>query len=537
MTRARKGRILVYTNSIGGKPIDPSNLADGTVIVYDQTNYGYKYVDPAMLFGVTDITYANLVTAINAGTLSPGRSYRITDYQTKHYIYNGDGDVALNGGVEAVNTGPVEPIIVFAVTTSSIAKEAYSETYPQDIIWYDWDPANWKYDLTVAAWNEVPVTGWKGIIYQRHDTKNNVLVGCDFRNMKFRRWKLKASKFPVYNAGTSYSFGNTVTYDDGTFIRTYVSTSDNNMGNLPSASNSVYWTILLDITNTEYVVGFYWDANSEQEFEDVYMFHDTVAGEHEFAYEQNVVNFYNPFVLDNTDIWLYYGTYVPNNVFYLKSTLSAKYPNIKIDGVVQNNTFLESCYNVVIKPMCTDNIFSFLMEMTLGTGSFGNIANELTACVTGDGFSLNKIGPSCNLNSFGTGFYNNIVGHGFIENVVGNGVSTNKFCRNVKKNTFGSNIFNNKFTAASNSYEISSNVFESFNSYMNFHCSSASMRFNTFKPGVGGTYSAPLDFTGSTLLFATCPVTFTKASSGALKALYVKEATGIFTNEITNYNA
>jgi hypothetical protein len=40
--------------------------------------------------GVTDITYADLVTAIGASTLTAGALYRITDFQTKHYIIDYD---------------------------------------------------------------------------------------------------------------------------------------------------------------------------------------------------------------------------------------------------------------------------------------------------------------------------------------------------------------------------------------------------------------------------------------------------------------
>lgn len=64
MTRARKGRILVYTNSIGGKPIDPTNLADGTVIVYDQINDVYHYVDLTTVFALIDHTHSQYLQSI-----------------------------------------------------------------------------------------------------------------------------------------------------------------------------------------------------------------------------------------------------------------------------------------------------------------------------------------------------------------------------------------------------------------------------------------------------------------------------------------
>lgn len=63
-TRPRKGSIYVYTNSIGGRPIDPANLADGTVIVYDAVNNKYYYVDLSNIYAPIVHTHAQYITEI-----------------------------------------------------------------------------------------------------------------------------------------------------------------------------------------------------------------------------------------------------------------------------------------------------------------------------------------------------------------------------------------------------------------------------------------------------------------------------------------
>jgi hypothetical protein len=44
-TRARKGRILVYTTSLAGKPIDVANLKDGSILVYDEESGKYVHAE------------------------------------------------------------------------------------------------------------------------------------------------------------------------------------------------------------------------------------------------------------------------------------------------------------------------------------------------------------------------------------------------------------------------------------------------------------------------------------------------------------
>jgi len=88
-----------------------------------------------------------------------------------------------------INTGATEPLILTALSTNKVSNIVESALYPQDILHYDWNGENWKFDLAFGANAGVVLTGWKGVIYFRHDTINDVSMGYDFRTTKFRRWK------------------------------------------------------------------------------------------------------------------------------------------------------------------------------------------------------------------------------------------------------------------------------------------------------------------------------------------------------------
>ena len=129
--------------------LDPNELADeidaieNTLGTMPQGDFA-NVVSRLNSLDVTDILYADLVTAIGEGTLIEGQFYRITDFVTTHYIVD-----ANNVQTGDVNTSAItEPLIIMADSSSTIDKEAHSALYPQDIIYYDWNPENWKSDIS-----------------------------------------------------------------------------------------------------------------------------------------------------------------------------------------------------------------------------------------------------------------------------------------------------------------------------------------------------------------------------------------------------
>ena len=138
---------------------------------------------------VTDVTYAELVALIGTSGLEEGCYYRITDFATVHYMIDGY-DVFLDSESNPeINIGTTEPLTVLALSANTISSKVKSELYPDDIILYDWNPDNWKFDLAFSAWDETVLTGFKGVITDRHATFNNVKCGYDCRNVLLRRWE------------------------------------------------------------------------------------------------------------------------------------------------------------------------------------------------------------------------------------------------------------------------------------------------------------------------------------------------------------
>lgn len=148
---------------------------------------------------VYNITYAQLETLIGNSTLEKGKFYRITDFQTKYQIPN----------TSIIDTGINEPLIVLSISENSLSKICYSELHPEDIIWYDIN----NNSCEDGTWNEslkrfTGGTSRNGKIVYREDTILHLSCFYDWRNIKFRRWKLSASN---YVGGNNYQINDICT--------------------------------------------------------------------------------------------------------------------------------------------------------------------------------------------------------------------------------------------------------------------------------------------------------------------------------------
>lgn len=135
--------------------------------------------------GIEDISYSDLLALYQGESLTPGQLYRITDYKTCHYIQftdsNGDG----TGNDEEVHEGSVEPLIVLAVSSTSLSLNAYSELFPND---------NIQYVITLAdRVREYAASVGKGCILRREYSLNGYQRDYDFRNVVFKRWETTPS--------------------------------------------------------------------------------------------------------------------------------------------------------------------------------------------------------------------------------------------------------------------------------------------------------------------------------------------------------
>ena len=130
-TRSRKGRILVYTNSIGGRPIDATSLADGVVIVYDQVNDIYHYVDLSTIYALVNHTHSQYIEAITKAMVEAVLTGAITSHT---HLYAGSSSaggaattaLACTGNSATANTLLNQSITVAQANTVTLNPGLYN---------------------------------------------------------------------------------------------------------------------------------------------------------------------------------------------------------------------------------------------------------------------------------------------------------------------------------------------------------------------------------------------------------------------------
>jgi hypothetical protein len=138
-----------------------------------------------------EVTYNQLYNYIIGYQLIPGKKYLISDYIT---TYNQD----ITG--EFLSGNDYEPLIVTASKNNGLEPIAYSLIYPNDIIYYNYDNT-----MTDSYGNNQYIAGaTTGVIYRRIDTLLNNDVCFDFRNIKFRRYKLNIPNYDNYTTYNKY---------------------------------------------------------------------------------------------------------------------------------------------------------------------------------------------------------------------------------------------------------------------------------------------------------------------------------------------
>jgi len=445
---------------------------------------------------VTDVTYSELVALIGSSGLEPGCYYRITDFATKHYMLDGDGDVLLDGESNPVtNTGTTEPLTILALGVNKISHEAKSENYPQDIIHYDWNPDNWLYDLAFAAYDEAVLTGFKGVIYFRHDTINDVYMGHDFRNVLNRRWEMD---YDAYNAETTYGEEDIVQVEgDGA----YISMKEANTGHAVAEAYSEWWTKIIDYSITSYVAYKLSLAKDANDYIDVPCFYSQEADQ-EIHYNREVCNVHLGTFRDNVTDWYALQSILSNNVFAMKSN-SGWYQVMQLEvdanGIFINNTFLGFTDSIKVGTLFYDNIVGDIFcDSVILFGFASNI-------VRGD-FKRNHIGLQCLGLRIGEKFHDNTLGQLVSELIIGN------YCQN--------NIIEDQVTE----FIIPSMT----GGHNKFHR-------NCFKSGINGSYDAgggdyhKTNFDGATHVFATYNCDIMLADNGDIILSYVDEDTGNYT--------
>ncbi len=394
-----------------------------------------KLVNP---IGIISHTYAEMLSLQASNSFIAGQQYLITDFATTHYIVDSNGTQYLT----SIITGVTEPIIVTALSSSKLDKNATSTLYPQDVLYYDLLPTNWLEDISFANAGTI-LTGFKGVIYFRHDTILDNYMGYDFRNCKFRRWNTNVA---AYAAGTTYAAGAFVNYSG--FI--YKSLVGSNVGQTPS-STSNYWTQLLDLSITQYYNNNPTSTNgitSGTSYADFYTF---TEGNGSATYNLGVRSNHFESFKDNKTYKELSQTILSGNVFFLQAT--------NYFSVYANNIEAESSYNTVVaNNFSYNNILFYWTNNTIGTNFSGNnigvgcynniLFNTFANNITGDSFWGNTVGNNCNNNTTSATYTGNVIGANCTNNKFGTVFQNNKIKNNFAHNETACNISNLNFGSA-----------------------------------------------------------------------------------------
>jgi hypothetical protein len=393
--------------------------------------------------GFTPITYSALSALAGSSNLVPGAFYEITDFRTSHYIQF-SGPVTGSGGIggEEVNLGPIEPLVVQAVSYSELSVNASSSTYPNDKILYLLSVPDGDYDYAAAS--------GRGCIIYRENTPRKVARDYDWRSVVFRRWETSPSSGDYYSCtpvvGSAYQDVSPFTYPD-TYFNTYIkSPLDNPVEFIINPSGFNYWldnTVLDATTVTDFQCNFayvnhltgYVSQDLEATINNINVMVNNII-----AVQVMTINEINALV-NNNIIQSYIDTFGDGDPF-TGNTVDVFSGN-DISGYTYSNIGLNIANNQLVNVIgnkflsISQNIIASEISQNTGAAITGNIA---------DSISYNNVAfiesNDCKdiQGNFGLVYNNNIMVGDIITNVVKS--VTDNTCATISENV-GSGISNN----------------------------------------------------------------------------------------------
>ena len=338
--------------------------------------------------GVTDVTHAQLINKMDNNELVAGSWYRITDFRTVNYVHG--ADFVMNSSLFDINIGNTEPLLVFAIKNNEISSVAYSEQFPDDIIYYQPRVLSVYPSLIDNVNTNVDN---RGVIVRRIDTKHNVSVPFDFRNEKYRRYTNNSGKYVLLKDDD-----NTGVYRDKLSFKA------------PSFEDNVFnidWKGSLRIIDLKGV----YNSLSGIYFGNNYNSNNIIVGN--FSGDTIGDNFYNNTIGDN----------------FSDNTIG-DYFNYNTIGDYFNNNTIGDYFN------------------------YNTIGDNFNYNTIGDYFNYNTIGDYFYSNTVGDNFYNNTVENNFYNNTIGDNFSDNTIGDNFKYNITKTPINTTvDFTSATHVYQ------------------------------------------------------------------------------------
>ena len=367
------------------------------------------------LKGIQHVTYAQLKTMRDSGTLVAGQWYRITDYMT-----------TVSNDPEARSAGHPFDLLVMATSVNTLSEEAKAIKSSRDSNGYFAD-ANlnaWKVwycldnDTTRFQWADTE--NGKGVIWRMIDEWQN---DCpyDFKNVQFKRYaitddsphgELEALNGKYY--GYNGEMKDVHIEDENDFVWAYTFTLIDE--NYEWVDYSIKKEGALDAgTDWGYLKQF-------------------KIGRCEYNRIRNI------YVAVTIDVQCY-RTLMLNNIVLI-STISEENG---LSGEMQLNEFGTGNYNMTLKDNPEKNIFGSKCYNNIAgsySNTFGNDCNDNTF---GNYCSSNTFGNNCDGNTFGNSCGGNTFGNDCGGNTFGNSCGGNTFGNNCNDNTFGNNFYSNTF--------------------------------------------------------------------------------------------
>ena len=418
---------------------DNSLLTTAKTIIGAINELWTKFKD--YLKGIQHVTYAQLKTMRDSGTLVAGQWYRITDYMT-----------TVANDAEARSAGHPFDLLVMATSVNTLSEEAKAINSSRDSNGY-FAEANlkaWKIwyclDNDTKRFQWADTANGKGVIYRMIDEWQN---DCpyDFKNVQFKRYKATALNEVINESinGQYYAY-------NGEMMNVEIANKEDFVW--------AYTFTLIDENAdwVDYSIKKEGALNTETDWGYLKQFK---IGRCEYNHIRRI---YTAVTID----YACYRTLMLNNIVLI-ATMNEE---SGLSGEMQMNDFGTGNYNMTVKDNPEKNTFGNKCYNNI-VGSYGN--------TFGNGVYRNTFGNYCYYNTFGNGVYWNTFGNDCNRNTFGNSCDSNTFGNGVYWNTFGNDCGGNTFGNECGGNTFGNGVYRNtFGNYCYYNTFGNSCDSNTF---------------------------------------------------------
>jgi len=414
----------ITTNSLALSSVTSDTILNNTIKFDDLSNDVLNAIYSGGV-GVISKTYAELKTLKDASQLVAGQYYKITDFQTKWWNQGHPS----KGAFYVITSSVTEPLIVLAISTNKFGVNVYSDLYPTDIIYYDFEAV-----VNSGMLYGSGIPNFKGWITRRIDTSRNIDVSLDWRHITVNCCRPDMTSIPQWSSTTTYSLWSVVKINN----KLYYSLQNNNINNNPVPNPSyintptVYWRPIsgfregLTYFPTDELFGFY--ANKPDGSYLVNLPADSATRTQKYMFGTDAESGNNANSLDS-------------------------YSNITIQGTgCWGNIFCGGGTQLKFGSNCYLNLLAYMESNTAGDNFKFNILFNNSGNKFGDGFEQNRstidtVHPSFSFsgNVFIGNTSNNIFLGGTTGNIFDVTTSYNHFGSITRGNKIGSNCYSNFF--------------------------------------------------------------------------------------------